>query len=139
MRLNWTGTSSTVRAYVIAFATVVVVLSIGTLIFAKGSTLAVFLLDYSAKSFFAPVYPLTIQNFMYLMMAIGLADLWVRHAATAREARYRDKHLLPEDDSTILQVDDLGAIRKKVSDLKAGEDAFLPQLIDLSVLQLLTS
>ena len=41
---------------------------------------------------------------MYVMMAIGLADLWVRHAATQREQRYIKMHLLPENDTDILQL-----------------------------------
>ena len=69
----------------------------------------------------------------------GLADLWVRHTNTRREQRYLNMHLLPEKDTDILQVDDLGAIRRKVAELHAAEDSFLPQLIDLSILQLFTS
>ena len=133
------GNSSPLHAYFFAFVVTATFIAVGTLVLPKGSPLAVFLFDYSNKSFFAPVYPLTIQNGMYLMMAIGLADLWVRHTATQREGRYINQHLLPEDASSILQVDDLGAIRQKVTTLKAGEEAFLPQLIELSILQLFTS
>jgi hypothetical protein len=110
----------------------------GTFLLPKGSTLAVFLFDHSATSFFAQIYPFNIQNAMYVMMAVGLADLWVRHAATQREQRYINQHLLPENDTDILQIDDLGAIRRKVAELKASDESFLPQLIDLSILQLFT-
>jgi biopolymer transport protein ExbB/TolQ len=131
--------SSTLQVYIVAIGLVALIVALGTLLLPKGSPLAVFLFDYSNKSFFSHVYPLTIQNGMYLMTAVGLADLWIRHTATQREGRYVDQHLLPEDDTAILQIDDLGPIRKKVADLKAGEEAFLPQLIDLSILQLFTS
>lgn len=133
------GLSGPLRAYAIAFLITAIIVALGTWLLPKGSPLAVFLFDHSDKSFFAPVYPLTIQNGMYLMSAVGLADLWVRHSSTMREARYLKQRLLPEDDSTILQVDDLGAIRKKVTDLKANDEAFLPQLVELSILQLFTS
>lgn len=126
-------------AYIVAALITVVFVAVGTLFLPKGSTLAVFLFDHSDKSFFARVYPFTIQNAMYLMMAVGLADLWVRHTATQRERRYIASRLLPEKDTDILQIDDLGAIRRTVSELNASEDAFLPQLIDLSILQLFTS
>ncbi|MGH6825951.1 MotA/TolQ/ExbB proton channel family protein [Methyloceanibacter sp.] len=125
-------------AYIVALLLAALFIAAGTLLLPKGSTLAVFLFDYSDKSFFARVYPFTIQNAMYVMMAVGLADLWVRHAATQREQRYIARKLLPENDTDILQIDDLGAIRRTVSDLNASEEAFLPQLIDLSILQLFT-
>jgi biopolymer transport protein ExbB/TolQ len=126
-------------AYIVAAVLTVLFIAFGTFALQKDSTLAVFLFDHSTKSFFAPIYPFTIQNAMYVMMAVGLADLWVRHANTRREQRYLNMHLLPEKDTDILQVDDLGAIRREVSELEAPEDAFLPQLIDLSILQLFTS
>ena len=130
---------SSLRAYAVAFVVLAVAIAAGSWILPKGSPLAVFLFDHSDTSFFSRVYPFTIQNGMYLMMAFGLAELWRRHAATAREGHYIDQHLLPEDDAAILQVDDLGAIRHKIADLKASKQAFLPQLIDLSILQLFTS
>jgi biopolymer transport protein ExbB/TolQ len=125
--------------YLVAILLAGVFIALGTYGLEKNSILAVFLFDHSDKSFFARVYPFNIQNAMYVMMAVGLADLWVRHANTQREHRYLNMHLLPEKDTDILQVDDLGAIRRKVADLHAPEDAFLPTLIDLSILQLFTS
>jgi len=126
-------------AYIVAAILTVLFITVGSYIFPKDSTLAIFLFDHSTKSFFSPVYPFTIQNAMYLMMAVGLADLWVRHAATRREEGYLKAKLLPEEDTAVLQIDDLGAIRRKVAALQADENAFLPQLIDLSILQLFTS
>ena len=105
----------------------------------KDSEVAVFLLDHSTKSFFAKIYPFTIQNIMYLMTAIGFADILVRYAATRREEKYLTLGLLPQDDAAILQIEDLGPIRRKVALLKANDQSFLPQLIDLSILQLLSS
>lgn len=126
-------------AYIVALLLTVLFIAAGTFLLPKGSTLAVFLFDHSDTSFFARVYPFTIQNAMYVMMAVGLADLWVRHAATQREARYIAHKLLPEKDTDILQIDDLGAIRRQVAALEASEESFLPQLIDVSILQLFTS
>lgn len=126
-------------AYAVACGLMVLLIAAGTYGLPKDSIWAIFLLDHSTKSFFAPIYPFTIQNAMYIMTAVGCADLWVRHQATARERHYLSQRLLPVDDSQILQVDDLGPIRRNVALLKADEEAFLPQLLDLCLLQLLTS
>jgi len=126
-------------AYLIAAAITAGLILASSIVLPKDTATAIFLLDHSSKSFFAPIYPFTIQNVMYLMTSVGIADLWVRYAATRREERYLKQHLLPEEDAAILQIDDLGPIRRKVTALNASESAFLPQLIDLSILQLLTS
>lgn len=130
-------TRFTGSSYLIAVAVTAILIFIGSIIFPENSGMALFLFDYSSTSFF--LYPFTIQNALYMMTAVGLADIWTRHAATQREQSYYDRHLLPEDDSVILQIEDLGPIRLKVAALKAGENAFLPQLLDLSILQLFTS
>jgi biopolymer transport protein ExbB/TolQ len=125
--------------YLLACVATAIVIAAGTLFLPKGSELAIFLFDYSNESFFRPVYPFTIQNVMYVMVAMGVADLYVRWRTTKREYTYLRLGLLPEDDTTILQIDQLGPIRRRVAELKADEDAFLPRLIDLSILQLMTS
>lgn len=137
--LSKTSSTAPWVAYAYALGVVALIIAAGTFLLPKGSPLAIFLFDHSAKSFFSPVYPLTIQNGMYVMTAFGLADLWLRHVATRREGSYVAQHLLPEDDTDILQFEELGPIRRRVAELKASEDSFLPQLIDLSILQLFTS
>ncbi len=126
-------------AYLIAIGIVSGIIFFGTAILPKNSAAAVFLFDYSDHSLFSSVYPFTIQNFMYVATAIGLADLFTRYRATQRERRYLALRLLPEDDQTLLKIDELGPIRRRVAELKASRFSFLPRLIDLSVLQLLTS
>lgn len=128
-----------VGAYAIAITITIALIALGTNVLPTDSIVAIFLLDHSTKSFFAQVYPFTIQNAMYVMMAVGIADLSVRFAATRREEDYLGQSLLPEEDATILQIEDLGPIRRRVAQLKADENAFLPELINLSILQLLSS
>jgi len=125
--------------YLIAIGAMLLFVFIGSLVFSKDSGIAVFLFDHSSKSFFSPIYPITIQNALYLMVALGLADLWVRYKAAQREQTYIDMELLPEEEEAILQIDQLGPIRRRIAALNAPEDAFLPQLIDQSVLQLVNS
>lgn len=124
--------------YTVAIGATVLFILIGSLIFPKESGAGIFLFDHSAKSFFAPIYPFTIQNALYIMFAFGIADLWVRYKAAEREQSYIDLDLLPEDDE-VLNISQLGPIRRKVAAIEAPEGAFLPQLIDESILQLQNS
>ena len=126
-------------SYLIAVVATIVLITIASIALPVNNDYAVFLLDHSTKSFFGRIYPLTIQNLLYVMTAFGIAELWNRHQATRREEHYLSQHLLPEDDSAILQVDDLGPIRRKIAALGARKNSFLPDLLDLSVLQLMTS
>jgi biopolymer transport protein ExbB/TolQ len=50
-----------------------------------------------------------------------------------------DQGLLPEAEEDVLQIEDLGAIRRKIAALGAPADAFLPRLADQSIVQMLTS
>ena len=49
------------------------------------------------------IYPLTIQNVMWLMCFFGLGELWVRFHRATGEAEQFGKGLLPEDESTMLR------------------------------------
>lgn len=131
--------SGALPAIGVAVALTCLMIALGSWLLPKNSELAVFLFDHADSSFFDAVYPFTIQNLMYVMVAVGLADLYVRWQATSRERSYLRMKLLPEDDSTILRIEELGPIRRRVAELKAEESAFLPRLVDLSVLQLLSS
>jgi biopolymer transport protein ExbB/TolQ len=124
--------------FLIAIGATFLFIFVGSIVFPRDSATAVFLFDYSAKSFFGPIYPLTIQNALYIMFAFGIADLWIRYKAADREQSYIDKELLPEGDE-VLNISQLGPIRRKIAALEAPEGAFLPQLIDESILQLVNS
>jgi len=124
--------------YLIAIVATCLFVFAGSVIFPKDSDVAVFLFDYSAKSLLGRIYPVSIQNATYIMFALGLADLWVRYRATLLEESYLHKDLLPEGDE-VLNISELGPIRRKIAALDAPEDAFLPQLVDESILQLTNS
>jgi biopolymer transport protein ExbB/TolQ len=125
--------------YLIAIAAAAVVILVLTLVLPKDSIPALFLLDHSNHSLFTPIYPITIQNFMHVMLAIGFAEVWTRWQETRREERYLGMHLLPEDDATVLQVEDLGKLRRGVATLAQRKDNALPRLIDVCLLQLITN
>jgi biopolymer transport protein ExbB/TolQ len=104
----------------------------------RESIVGVILLD-SQSDLFRPVYPFTIQNLMHILFFIGLGELYIRWRVSARENKFLRKKWLPEDDETVLQFQDMGYIRRNVQGQYDGEHGFLPSLIDLCVLQFLSS
>ena len=108
-----------------------------TVLLSKGSDAAVLLLDYNPASSFP--YPFTIQNLMYLFFFVCLGDLFVRWTGAAQELVHVRMGYLPEDEQTVLQPHELGAIREKVMGRFDDDSGFLPYLINLSVLQFQTS
>jgi biopolymer transport protein ExbB/TolQ len=107
-------------------------LTICSLLLDPSSRTAQLVFDMNSPHF---VYPFTIQNLEHLIFFLGLGELYVRWRQGEYEHRFLKQDLLPEDDSTVLVAADLGPIRRKVSALYTGENGFLPQLIDLSILQ----
>lgn len=108
-----------------------------TLLLSRGGDAAVLLLDYSDTSSFP--YPFTIQNLMYLFFFVCLGDLFVRWTCAEQEMLHVGQGYLPEDEQTVLQPHELGAIRERVAGRYDGENGFLPYLINLSILQFQTS
>jgi hypothetical protein len=127
-----------VRAYGVALLITAFLIVMLSLTLRFNSPAASFLLDYSKGSLFEGVYPLTIQNMLHFLTAIGLAELWVRWQSATREARILKLGLLPEDDHTMLVVEELGPIRRRfLPYLKSG--SVLPALADLVLLQMTTT
>lgn len=110
---------------------VILLLSILLPIDSYGATL---LLEHTHESPFP--YPFTIQNLMHVLFFVGLGELYVRARVGNWENSLLAQHYLPEDDATVLQIEDLGPIRRKVGSLFDGENGFAPYMIDLAVLQL---
>jgi biopolymer transport protein ExbB/TolQ len=131
--------SQSVKNYVIAILIAAAVILVLTFVLPKDSIPALFLLDHSDHSLFTPIYPITIQNFMHMMLAIGFAEVWTRWQETRREEAFLGMHLLPEDEATVLQVDELGKVRRNVAALAHRADSALPRLLDVCLLQLITN
>lgn len=134
-RRRWTGA----LAYIVALGVTIGAIALTTLTLRYDSPAARFILDYGKESIFP--YPYTIQNFMYLVMALAFAQLWLRWRAAEHEHALIDAGLLPEDGQTVLEFSDprLGAIRRQVADKFDDRRGYLPFLIDVSVSQLLSS
>jgi biopolymer transport protein ExbB/TolQ len=97
-----------------------------------GSSTAVLLLDMQKENLAVFPYPFTIQNFMWLMLGLGIGNAVFRHMETRREARACDLNLLPTDDRTVLVPKDLADYRTKAT--KLSPPVFLSQLINQTIL-----
>lgn len=121
----------------VCVAAACVAIAMLTFVLPEGSIAAEFLLDHGPHSLFAPVYPLTIQNLLHVLTAAAIGVLLHRWRRVRVEAGQLSLKLLPEDDQTILPVDQLGPLRRRVLAMKSG--AMLPELIDAVILQVMTT
>lgn len=80
-------------------------------------------------------YPFTIQNLMWLMFFVGCGEIWTRIRQTNRDLEPVNARLLPEDPEKMLRASDLGPIYRRVNTAGYAEDAFLPRLINRTILQ----
>ncbi|MEZ5894718.1 MAG: MotA/TolQ/ExbB proton channel family protein, partial [Parvularculaceae bacterium] len=80
-------------------------------------------------------YPFTIQNAEHILFFMALGELLTRWRVAKWEQSFLKKNFLPEDDQTILEMADLGPLRRKVTGQFDSDNGFLPYLIDLSILQ----
>lgn len=125
--------------HIIAIGVACTLILLLTKLLQPGSKLALFLLDHGPNSFFVSVYPFTIQNVMHILTAIGLAEVFVRWRHTRSERAFRRFKLLPEDHETVLQHSDLGPIRRKLVEASGHPALFMPKLVDLCLVQLITT
>ena len=92
---------------------------------------------------YGPLYPVTVQNVMWLAFSFGLAELLLRLFDAMAEKRQLSIGYLPEDDRSMLQAPDLGALyasaRAAADAGGKGEGRFLPRLIQRVVAQFQSS
>lgn len=124
------------RHQVMALAAMAAVFFIAFGTIALQGRAGVLILDHPSTHF---LYPFTIQNIMHVVFFIGLGELFVRWRSGVRETAHLNAHYLPEDEQTVLQVRDLGPIRRRVAREFDREKGFLPSLINLSILQFQSS
>ena len=85
------------------------------------------------------IYPLTIQNLMWMLFFVGVGETSVRFLRGRRELRELRLRLLPEDEETMLRAQDLGELYTRVRPPPLGEANFLQRLIARVVLQFQSS
>ncbi len=113
---------------------VIAVLSL--LLSGEGETkvkIATILLDMQDNSIFP--YPLTIQNIMTILFALGMGDVIFRYTQAKKESAAVNMKLLPEDDRTVLTVTELPVVRKKINAAQKETSFFLCTLIDECILR----
>lgn len=84
-------------------------------------------------------YPLSVQNCIWVVFAVGCGELFVRFRAGHAEQSELGQRYLPEDERTVLQASDLGAIYRTVRHSAAASSCFLPRLIQRTILQFQSS
>ncbi len=78
-----------------------------------------------------------LQNAMWIVFAIGIGELVIRVRHAKREAEELNRNYLPEDERTILTLEDLPEFYKKLRGLK--QKTFLTRLIPRIILQFQSS
>lgn len=95
---------------------------------------AVVLLDRNRS-----IYPITVQNLMWIVFFVGLGELGVRVRDAFAEKAQLAVGYLPEDERTVLQGPELRRIyvtaRAAVQPGGVGQGRFLPRLVQRVVLQ----
>jgi len=103
------------------------------LIFVKDSMMAKLLLDYGETN---TLYPFSIQNIMWLIFFLGIAELLSRFIAGYQEYKQLKANYLPEDEEIVLRLKNLPAIYRKIRGKnKKSPEFFLPRLIQRIILQ----
>ncbi|MBI1392313.1 MAG: flagellar motor protein [Alphaproteobacteria bacterium] len=118
---------------VAAGVAILVILALG---FVLGGRFGAFWLGKGAPIF---AHPFSIQALMHVLFAVGAAELYLRARVAGWEASFLGRGILPEDAETVLQLRDLGAIRRSVANEFDADAGFLPGMVDLVILRLQTS
>ncbi|MGI9346912.1 MAG: MotA/TolQ/ExbB proton channel family protein [Gammaproteobacteria bacterium] len=79
------------------------------------------------------LYPLSLQNIMWVFFFIGMGGLWQRFRQSAMERAEYAAKLLPEDDETVLTHEQLPAIYRAAN--HRSPLLFLPRLLRRIILQ----
>jgi biopolymer transport protein ExbB/TolQ len=85
------------------------------------------------------VYPVTIQNVMWLMFFVGFGEIIYRLQESRISRRSLREIYFPEEEDAIIQPDDAGTYWMKARDASRDEAAFLPRLVHSVASQFQTS
>jgi len=78
------------------------------------------------------LYGFTIQNIMWVVFFVGIGELFGIFSEVMQKSRGFEKHYLPEDDITILEIKDMPKIAKRVKEDDKTKDSlanFIKKLI----------
>jgi hypothetical protein len=112
-----------------------VVVAALSLVLETGGGAAVLLLDMQAGEGMLP-YPFTFQNLMTVLFGAAVGDVLHRRSEVRREQAGPRQTLLPEDDRTVLLVEDMRDVRARLlASRGSGRPAFIHELLDQCILQ----
>ena len=80
-------------------------------------------------------YPLTIQNLMWIVFFVGAGELFVRYVTSSEEARQFELRLLPQDDETLLDLEDLRPIYRRAKQTDPDARHWLQSLLATGIAQ----
>lgn len=78
---------------------------------------------------------LSIQNLMWVIFFIALGELYCRWRAGTLELAQISKHILPEDEHTMLRQEDLAPFYKRLSANRENQKFYLQRLLKRVILQ----
>ena len=111
----------------LAAGVVLTLLSFGP---APDSVFAIVMLDRQN-----PLYPMTVQNLLHFMFALGIGECFVRFHSTVDARRQIDKNLLAIGASQLLGDDELQQLQDRIKRDGAGNDRHLHRLVQRVILQ----
>ena len=121
-----------IAAALVSFLAAGVVLAVLSFALDPQSVAATILLDRQSA---ALPYPLTVQNLMHFMFALGIGESFVRLYGARDARRQIQKALLPEESARMLTETALGELHERVKADGAGNDRHLHRLIHRIILQ----
>ncbi|MCK6454395.1 MAG: MotA/TolQ/ExbB proton channel family protein, partial [Alphaproteobacteria bacterium] len=80
-------------------------------------------------------YPLTIQNLMWLVFGIGVAELVIRHLETREEVKQLRLGYLQFDEDAVLELEDTGELHRRLHYMPGSDTLFLPRLVKRTLVQ----
>lgn len=81
------------------------------------------------------LFPITLQNIMWLFFFIGVGEMWVRHNRSQKELRQIKLNILPEEDDVMLRAKDLVPIFTTITERKLSQHFFVQRLAKRIILQ----
>lgn len=92
----------------------------------SGSRYAALLLDMRSGN---DVYPLSIQNMMWVMFFLAMGELLIRARQASQERRQLSAGLLPTDESILFRADDLSTYYSRINETAKPGPYFLQRLL----------
>lgn len=81
------------------------------------------------------LFPLTLQNMMWIMFFVGVGEVWIRFSRSNKEMSQLRINLLPEGEDIMLRAKDLVPIYRTLLEKKSDRFFFVQRLVQRVILQ----